>query len=139
MKESPPLKLLTPAHIADKKDVTPDSRLRRSAFPAPPIDLLNLLNVKAGYCDLTSWYWHHMVTWSKPNPHRKSTRRLKTWRTLATTFAFLATLLQEHPAAWEAPTPINAADQGMTATTPYYPMAKAELATKTVQRLVTLN
>ena len=36
----------------------------------------------------------------------------------------LAALLPaEHLAAWEALTPINAADQGVTATTAYYPMA----------------
>ena len=46
MKGSPLLKLLTPAHIVDKKDVTPDSQLRQKAFPAPPINLLNLLNMK---------------------------------------------------------------------------------------------
>ena len=67
-KGSPPLKLLAPAHIADKKDVTPDSRSRRNAFPAPPptpappIDLPTLLNGKACYCDPTSWYWHLLAS-----------------------------------------------------------------------------
>ena len=48
LKGSPPLKVLDPAHIADKKDVTPNSPFRQKAFPSPPINLLNLLNMKNG-------------------------------------------------------------------------------------------
>ena len=62
-----------------------------------------------------------------------SVESLKDRGALTPTVASLAALLPaEHLATWEAITPINAADQGVTATTAYYPMAnkRAELAIK---------
>ena len=61
---------------------------------------------------------------------------------LTPTVASLAALLPaKHIAAWEAITPINAADQGVTATTTYYPMAnkRAELAIKAAKMIITGN
>ena len=101
---------------------------------SPPLKL-----VKAGYCGPTSWYrgllasHGHMVRAQPPLEENQkaadledlvvsldlpSVESLEDKGALTSTVASLVVLLPvEHLAAWEALSPINAADQGVTATT----------------------
>ena len=145
MNGSPPLKLLTQAQAASKKDVTPNSRSRWTTSPAPPlptippIDHLNIANMKADYCfptlgyrDLLASHGHMVQPKSQSKEHQEagdlqdlvanlnlpSMESLENRSDIIPTIASLVALLPaDHLAAWKALTPINIADPNVTAIT----------------------